>query len=947
MVLFWLNHVTLKFEFMKHVSAFISSLMLILGSTLSVQAQGQLTFEEVMKFEDITQSSISNQGNWLIYTVAPDRGDARVVVQSVSGTQKYELKLAYSPTMTSDEAWVAARTQAALAHRLKDQRNAPKNGMALLSLEDGSVERIDSVARFEFSNNGQWLVYQKLQSNEVEELKSKNKRLGSPLRLRNVATQQEMSFDFVSEFAFDSLSAYLAFAVVDTSDAKNGLFVIDLDSQEQLPIERTTFALFSNLTWAPKTSNLAYTTASYNQEYLRSDAYLKLWDSKRNSVRTLVAPDEVGQEYALRSRNQLVFSHDGNRLFFGLRDQAMVDLEMPDMVAEEFGENTEPVEGAESVENPENNEQLYDIDAIISGRGLDIWHGEDPLIKTQEIITWNRRKNHLYTSVVHLGRKDNWVQLADKTMPEVRIAHNSKRVLGYNNEPYQKEITWDGSYSDWYLVDVNSGDRTSLLTRYGSWPELSPSGQQVLWYADKHWHLHTVATNKTQNLTEALDVPFYNEDHDYPSEVPGYGVAGWTKGDEQVLIYDKFDIWSFTTRDGRPINITGGLGRAEHRIFRVIDPDRSGNPVGKNGELLLSSYHDLRKNFGFYSTGLEDTKVTPLLEEDKKFTFVAKASESDAILYKREAYDEFPNLWVATDASFTAVKQHTQLHMDLKERWNWGTAELVDWLSTDGTYMQGVVIKPDNYDPNKRYPIMTYYYRFFTDRLHDFNEPKTNHRPVFAQYVSDDYVVFLPDVRFEIGRPGFAATKSVVPGIQKLVELGIADPDKLGLHGHSWSGYQTAFIVTQTDIFDAAVSGAPVSNMTSAYGGIRWASGMARSFQYEKTQSRIGKTLMEAPLVYLENSPVFYADKITTPMLIQHGDDDGAVPWYQSIEMYIAMRRYNKDVIFLQYHGEPHHLQRFENKLDYAIRMKEYFDYYLKGEGEPEWIISGEAYQGR
>ena len=947
MVFFWLNHVTLKFEFMKHVSAFISSLMLILGSTLSVQAQGQLTFEEVMKFEDITQSSISNQGNWLIYTVAPDRGDARVVVQSVSGTQKYELKLASSPKMSSDEAWVAARTQAALAHRLKDQRNAPKNGMALLSLEDGSVERIDSVARFEFSNNGQWLVYQKLQSKEVEELKSKNKRLGSPLRLRNVATQQEMSFDFVSEFAFDSLSAYLAFAVVDTSDVKNGLFVIDLDSQEQLPIERTTFALFSNLTWAPKTSNLAYTTASYNQEYLRSDAYLKLWDSKRNSVSTLVAPDEVDQEYALRSRNQLVFTHDGNRLFFGLRDRAMVDLEMPDMMAEEFGENTEPVEGAESVEDPENNEQLYDIDAIISGRGLDIWHGEDPLIKTQEIITWNRRKNHLYTSVVHLGRKDNWVQLADKTMPEVRIAHNSKRVLGYNNEPYQKEITWDGSYSDWYLVDVNSGDRTSLLTRYGSWPELSPSGQQVLWYADKHWHLHTVATNKTQNLTEALEVPFYNEDHDYPSEVPGYGVAGWTKGDEQVLIYDKFDIWSFTTRDGRSINITGGLGRAEHRIFRVIDSDRSGNPVGKNGELLLSSYHDLRKNFGFYSTGLEDTKVTPLLEDDKKFTFVAKASESDAILYKREAYDEFPNLWVATDASFKAVKQHTQLHMDLKERWNWGTAELVDWLSTDGTYMQGVVIKPDNYDPNKRYPIMTYYYRFFTDRLHDFNEPKTNHRPVFAQYVSDDYVVFLPDVRFEIGRPGFAATKSVVPGIQKLVEMGIADSDKLGLHGHSWSGYQTAFIVTQTNIFDAAVSGAPVSNMTSAYGGIRWASGMARSFQYEKTQSRIGKTLVEAPLVYLENSPVFYADKITTPMLIQHGDDDGAVPWYQSIEMYIAMRRYNKDVIFLQYHGEPHHLQRFENKLDYAIRMKEYFDYYLKGVGEPEWIISGEAYQGR
>jgi dipeptidyl aminopeptidase/acylaminoacyl peptidase len=316
-------------------------------------------------------------------------------------------------------------------------------------------------------------------------------------------------------------------------------------------------------------------------------------------------------------------------------------------------------------------------------------------------------------------------------------------------------------------------------------------------------------------------------------------------------------------------------------------------------------------------------------------------------LFKREAYDEFPNLWVSDDWKFKKTKQVSKLHMDLKKKWNWGSAELVDWLSLDGTYIQGIVIKPDNYDPNKRYPIMTYYYRFYTDRLHDFNEPKTNHRPVFAQYVSDDYVVFLPDIRFEIGRPGFAATKSLVPGIQKLIELGIADEDKLGLHGHSWSGYQTAFIVTQTDIFDAAVSGAPVSNMTSAYSGIRWGSGLARQFQYEKTQSRIGQSLIEAPEKYIENSPVFFADKITTPMLIQHGDADGAVPWYQSIEMYLAMRRYNKDVIFLQYHDEPHHLQKFPNKLDYAIRMKEYFDYYLKGVGEPEWILSGETFQGR
>ncbi|NBW70130.1 MAG: S9 family peptidase [Bacteroidetes bacterium] len=915
---------------MKTIRHLFYAILFILPTT--IQAQGVLSFEDVMKFEDITSSSISAKGNWILYSVAPDRGDGHVVAQSVNGSSIFRLQTASRPSISANELWVAARKDVALAVQLKEKRKAPKAGMYLLSLADGSVSEFDSVSTFEFSNDGQWLAYRQLQPENIQDLKSKNSMLGTPLHLRDLSSGEHYTMPFVREFSFDSLSNFVAYSVIDTSDAENGVYVMNLESKEIQSVEKNERGVYSNLTWEAKSSDLAFTVATYNEEYERGDADLKLWDSSRKSLRTLVTASEIAEGYALRTRNRLVFTHDGERLFFGLRDRDMVSIEQG---------------GTEAADDSAEELDIYDIDAIVGDRGLDIWHGDDPLIKTQEIVTWNRRKNHLYTSVVHLSRKISWTQLADKSMPDVWISHNKGQILGYNDQPYQREITWDGSYADWYLVDLKTATRTPLLTRFGSRPQLSPTGKFVLWYADKHWNLYRVEGGATQNLTASMDVPFFNEDHDYPSDVPGYGVAGWTKGDEHVLIYDKFDVWSFDTGSGEASSLTGGQGRAENRIFRMLDLEGSSSDLSPGTSVVLTSYHDLNKNFGFYSATIGSQGAQVLLEEDKKFTFVGKASEADAILYKREAYDEFPNLWIADDASFAQVEQHTTLHMDLKERWNWGSAELVDWLSTDGTYMQGIVIKPDNYDPDKKYPIMTYYYRFFTDRLHDFNEPKTNHRPVFAQYVSDDYVVFLPDVRFEIGRPGFAATKSIVPGIQKLVELGIADPDKLGLHGHSWSGYQTAFIVTQTDIFDAAVSGAPVSNMTSAYGGIRWASGMARSFQYEKTQSRIGKTLVEAPLMYLENSPVFYADKITTPMLIQHGDDDGAVPWYQSIEMYIAMRRYDKDVIFLQYHGEPHHLQRFENKLDYAIRMKEYFDYYLKGEGQPEWIINGEAYQGR
>jgi dipeptidyl aminopeptidase/acylaminoacyl peptidase len=174
----------------------------------------------------------------------------------------------------------------------------------------------------------------------------------------------------------------------------------------------------------------------------------------------------------------------------------------------------------------------------------------------------------------------------------------------------------------------------------------------------------------------------------------------------------------------------------------------------------------------------------------------------------------------------------------------------------------------------------------------------------------------------------------------------LADPDAIGLHGHSWSGYLTAYVITQTDIFAAAVAGAPVSNMTSAYSGIRWGTGLARQFQYEQAQSRLGVSLWENRAPYIENSPVFYADRITTPLLIQFGDEDEAVPWEQGIELYLALRRLEKEAVFLQYHNEPHHLQKFANRLDYAIKMKEYFDHYLKGTPAPEWITAGVPYTG-
>ncbi|KPZ67509.1 Prolyl tripeptidyl peptidase precursor [Shewanella sp. P1-14-1] len=269
----------------------------------------------------------------------------------------------------------------------------------------------------------------------------------------------------------------------------------------------------------------------------------------------------------------------------------------------------------------------------------------------------------------------------------------------------------------------------------------------------------------------------------------------------------------------------------------------------------------------------------------------------------------------------------------------------MQWRDADGRLTDGVLIKPTNYQEGKQYPVMVYFYRFMSDRLHSFPHMAINHRPNFAWYADNGYAIFLPDIRFEVGYPGASAVKGLTSGVQKLIDMGIADPDAVGIQGHSWGGYQTAFAVTQTNIFKAAVTGAPVSNMTSAYSGIRHGSGLARQFQYETGQSRIGESLFNSPQKYIENSPVFYAERIQTPMMIMFGDKDDAVPWEQGVELYLAMRRTGKDVVFLQYEDEPHHLKKYPNKLDYTIRMKQYFDHYLKGAKAPEWLEKGEAYK--
>jgi dipeptidyl aminopeptidase/acylaminoacyl peptidase len=914
-----------------------------------------LTFTDMMKFKAIRGVQLSDNGEVLAYTLKPDRGNPRVLVRQLKEKKDLEIDGGEKPIVTANGKFVAASLPADFLALEKDKKKKLKPGMVLLDTGSGKQVTFERIKSFKFSKNSSFLVYQfhpqeekKGESAEAktedkaEEKKSEKKKERTLHRfvLRHLADGKELSLDATGAYALDPEGRFVAVETITPGEKPGAsLAIYRLDSganPRQIDIQSRQGYELSTLVWSKKKSRLAFLWSQTldENEHKVPATELWMWDGLEGKPAEIGGTGRLPAGWMIPPATDLKWSEIASEdlLYVGLKPVDDYLFYHPKKDSSESGEEQEENDG-------------YDIEKILEKRGVDVWHWRDPMIKPQAKVDWKKNKKKTFRAVYRVSKK-TLVPLGDKELDDISIPHNDAITLASTRVPYMVESTWTQRFKDYYLVNLKNGKRKKVLTRHQGKVQLSPLGKYLVYFSDGHWYLLTVATGKKRNLTAALDVPFANEDHDYPSPAPSYGISGWLERDKGVLVYDKYDIWLFHTKSGKFECLTAGYGRQNHIDFRVVKTDPDQKFFTAPEELLLKAHSHRQKTTHFYKLPLERPELVQLVDGQKKFRFVKKAKEANVYLYSRESYTEFPDLRV-TDSAFGQSEKVTAANPQMKE-FLWGSAELVEWKSADGVPLQGIVMKPENFDPNKRYPVLVYYYRLISQRLFDFSRPVVNHRPCFPFYTGNDYVVFLPDIKFKIGTPGFSATKCLVPGVQKLVDMGIADPEAVALHGHSWSGYQTAFVITQTDVFAAAIAGAPVSNMTSAYSGIRWGSGLARQFQYEVSQSRIGGSLWQYPEKYIENSPVFFANRINTPLLMMHGDVDGAVPWYQSIEMYLAMRRLGKECVFLQYNDEPHHLKKYPNKLDYAKKMKEYLDYYLKKAiPAPKWIGEGMKYQKR
>ena len=884
----------------------------------------------------ITGESISADGKYLMYTLEPGEGDARLVISASGGgfADTVARGTGGSFTLGSDFAAFTIRPFFAAIKKARDDKKPadeqPKDSLGILRLPTHDVQTIPRVKSFRLPERGTgWIAYQlekaapdtarrpkpaKGDAPADRDRDGKEER-GTTVVMRELATGKEYAFPYAKDYVLAKDGSRLIVTTTgNDSTAAPGVFVFSTATRrtDTIAIGKGTYrqpALDDSARQAAFVADRD--TARGKQRFYALYRWKAGTDSAARMVDTLTRG--MYRHWLVSPDGPVSFSRDGARLFFGT-----APVPLPDdttLIEEETAK-------------------------------LDVWNWRDRELQSQQIKSLDEEKKRSYTAEVILG-EGRFVQLADTLLPAVVTADegNAPYALGLSRLPYQRAETWEGTAAyDVYGVDLKSGARTLLRAHVRGGAGISPAGRFITWYDRKlrHWFAVTPAGGTPVNMTAQIRTSLGDELNDVPHEPDPYGSAGWTAGDSLMLVYDRFDIWGADPTGTRAARcLTGGMGRTAHIRYRYVRLDPEERFIRPGADMLLRAFDERDKRGGFAALRA-GTAAGPrmLLMTPHAYPAVAKARNAPGMIFTREDFPEPTDLYL-TDTSCAAPKRVSDSNPQQKE-YLWGTAELVHWKAADGTPLDGLLYRPEGFDASKKYPMIVYYYERNSDFLHRYIAPAPTASTVnVALYVSRGYMIFIPDIRYRIGHPGQSAYDCIMSGVRSLLRRGFVDSTRMGLQGQSWGGYQTAYMVTRTKIFRAAMAGAAVANMTSAYGGIRWESGVARQFQYEKEQSRIGATLWERPDLYIENSPLFRADSIRTPLLMMNNDADGAVPWYQGIELFNALRRLDRPAWMLVYNGEAHNLVQRKNRKDLSIRMLEFFDHYLMDAPAPSWMTEG------
>ncbi len=958
----------------------------------------RMTVDDFALWRSVGQTSLSPDGRWVTYAYSQREVDDSLFIQPLAGGEAHVVVRGSGPRFSGDSRWVAYYVSPEDGEsgggragggppggggRGQGGGGGQARALELYDLAEGDTVRWENVQGFGFSESGSALVVKKRKADSDAE------HDGTDLLIRYLLSGQEELISYVDEWAFDERGNRLAYSLDTPEGESNGVHLLDLATRARRVLDSEREVSYSRLTWgdekdAPSSDALAVLKGREDEDLVEMENALLLWPALSESTSPIIldprsakdstdarVPDPLVDGWVLSEKGVLNWAKGADRIFVATRPQ----LPAPKTLCKAADENGRG-RGARSdsassgSDSTETSPKITKLSTMASRYGLDgrplgpeevmgetcpdfmadvdIWHIKDERLQSVQMIRANRDRNQTYTSVVHIdGAGSNatarFVQLTDETMEAVQVSENDRVAMGRNDKPYRSD--WEPGRGDYYLVDMETGERTPVLEGHQRTLGFSPDGKHYLYWKDQNVWSYETRSGDHVNLTDGFPVSLVNEQFDRLGEKPPHGIAGWTKDTTGVILNHRYDLYLQPLNGGPPTNLTNGAGAEGEIQFRILDLDPDEELTDLSAPMTLTAYGQWTKKAGFYRLDNPGggAPPRPLVWEDARFGRPTKADSADVVLFTRQDFETFPDYHVA-GLGFDDADQVTEANPQQAE-FNWGRRVLFDYETRDGVRLQGTLGIPYDYVDGEKRPMLVNYYEKNSQNLHSYPTPISRDTPMFSHYVSAGYLVMQPDVHFRIGETHTEMLEAINLAIEKVVEMGYVDPDRIGLHGHSFSGQGSAYIATHSDRFAAIVAGAAATNLISDFNQL-WKSSGTNQHGYDTYgQGRFGTNPYDDLELFLDQSATPNAGNMNTPLLILHGTADGSVEWLQAVEFYNGLRWHEKEnVILMSYPGEPHHLRVYENQRDFQIRMRQFFDHWLWDKPAPRWMESGRTF---
>jgi len=946
---------------------------------LQAQTKPPATFADYGKWETLApagaRGGFSPDGRWLAYSVNRSGGNNELRVAKLADGTTKTVGFGAQPAYSADSKWLACSLGQSETdqEKLRSEQKPVQNKLGLLNLATGDMTTLDGIESFAFSQDGAFLAMQRYAASRPGASQAPtagggrgapgtaepaDERPGTTLIIRQLAAGRDTTFGNVSRFAWQDAERSYLLAMIISAEGKtgNGVHLFDPATTTLRALDSAA-AIYTDLAWRKDAADLAVFRAKTDEKKDGPTQCLLSWTDlggraeRQRSYDPAADPSfPAGQRIVTFRR--LSWSDDGKIVFLGL---AKWDDKIGPAAKEDKGAEA----AAEKKPVPRPGEAAPAAGAKDPST-VEVWHAKDvfvmPLQKTNAAS--DRRRNmpaawHLESGkLVPLGK--------DPVNEQVTPIRKSNFAYVAEWSKYAFNRTIGRPAADLYLADITTGGRTKVKDAIiDGYVQASPDGKHLLFLLNDHYWTVDVATKAVVNITKAAPVSFINKESDQTvAQKPPFGVAAWTKDGAAVLLYDKYDIWKVAADGSGARKLTSGTAeQVRHRLVRLdlpgggfrggmmFGPSAADQGVDLEKPQYLSLYGEWTKKYG-YALLQPGGEVTRLVWLDKNVGSLAKAKEAEVYGYVLQDYDVSPNIFVA-GSDLKEAKPATKSN-PFQGDYAWGRSELIEYRTDRGRRLQAALFYPAGYAPGKKCPMIVYSYELLSQNVHNYVAPSERSYYNLSVFTSQGYFVLEPDIVFRPRQPGWSVVECITAGVKKVIQMGVVDPKRIGIVGHSMGGFNTAFIATNTHgIFAAAVAGAPIIDMVSYYGDHHWSSGIAETDHIETGQERMEVPLYEDLKDYISNSPYFNTHNMTVPLLLEAGDQDGTVAWHQSIELYNVARRAGKNVVMLTYMGEDHGLRQAKNQTDYQRRILAWFGHYLKGESAEPWIVNGQSFLER